>query len=226
MDGLNYIDIHTHSPQEGITSIYSLYNLKDILPLQKNVFYSVGLHPWYLDYPNWESAKKDLEVALKWPHIIAFGECGLDRVKGAPFSLQIEYFKHQLEFFKSSNLKVCFIHCVRAWSELIPLICPKDQSFKDKVFILHDFNSSIAEFEKLNSYKNLYFSLGQNFMRPQSRIHHFLDQIPQDRLFFESDGAKRTIQELYQSYVENPRTHSSIQQLIKIIEQNYQRLFS
>ncbi len=225
MDGLKYIDIHTHSPQRDIVSICSLYKIEAAPPMQENISYSVGLHPWYLEDLNWKESKAKLAEALHWPGVMAFGECGLDRIKGAPFTIQLDYFKNQLELFKESPLKVCFIHCVRAWSELIPLICPKDQSLKDKFFILHDFNSSEQEFIKLSSHKNLYFSLGQNFMRPQSRLHQFLEKIPQDKLFFETDDSNREIQELYRSYIASSQINLTLHELTHIIDQNYQKLF-
>lgn len=223
-----FIDIHTHCAQEGALSIVSLYELDHLPQSKKHVSYSMGLHPWHLNFDSWELALSQLETLLKQKDVIAFGEIGLDRVKGAEFSQQIEYFKKQLELFKKSSFKVCFIHCVRAWSDLLPLIGigPTDNSFKDKIFILHDFNSSTNEFQKMKQSPNLYFSLGQNFIRPQSKIHQFLEQIPQDRLFFETDNTEIPIRELYLNYIGAINGPLTLSQLREIIDSNYQLLFS
>jgi len=217
----NFIDIHTHSPQKEILSIISLYKLDTPPKNQYNHFYSVGLHPWYLNSSSWQEAQTKLQTALKWDGVIAFGEIGLDRVRGAEFSKQIEYFQNQLQLFKNSSFKVCFIHCVRAWSDLLPCITPMN----DKVFILHDFNSSLAEFKRMVQVPHLYFSLGQNFMRPQSRLHQFLDQIPRDRIFFETDDSDTPIAEIYQSYLNACEAPLEVAQLKEIIDKNYRLLF-
>lgn len=221
MSERTYIDIHTHSPQENILCITSLYEFSSPPKSNKNHFYSVGLHPWYLNFSSWQEAKVKLETALKWDGVIAFGEIGLDRVRGAEFSKQRQYFENQLQLFKNSALKVCFIHCVRAWSDLLPLIA----SITDKCFILHDFNSSLAEFERMVQLPHLYFSLGQNFMRPQSRLHQYLDQIPRDHIFFETDDSDTPIAEVYQSYQKACSDSLSMGELKAIVDKNYTLLF-
>jgi len=217
-----FIDIHTHSAPEGTLSIVSLYQLDTPPQSNSNQLYSVGLHPWYLNFDSWDQAKRKLQSALKWDQVVAFGEIGLDRVQGVEFSLQIEYFIKQLELFKNSSFKVCFIHCVRAWNDLLPLITPMN----DKIFILHDFNSSLTEFEKMVQLPHLFFSLGQNFMRPQSKIHQFIELIPQNRIFFESDASEKPVEELYHHYIRLIQGDLSLAQLSIIVEHNYQMVFS
>ncbi len=222
-----FIDIHTHHARPGHISITSLHELENpphtISPDQ---FFSIGLHPWYLNFDNWEQAHKLLTLATNWPKVIAFGECGLDRHQGAEYSKQIEYFDKQMEFYRLSPLKVCFIHCVRAWNDILPRINPKNKSLATKSFILHDFNSSQSEFEQMSKDRRIYFSLGQNFLKSNSRVHKFVGDIPLERLFFESDDSGISVETLYQQYLNLIPGQLTLEELKSIIEENYQRLFN
>ncbi len=217
----DYIDIHTHNPNSETLSIQSLYQFSEV-KLRENLFYSAGFHPWFIEGKNWEQSKNELVSILSHDHVIAFGEIGLDRKSEVSFSLQKEWFEKQIELFSKSHLRVCFIHCVRAWNDLLPIF--KNSSLKDKFFILHDFNSSKEEFEQLIKIPHLYFSLGQNMVRSKSRIHQFLNQIPLDRLFFETDDSQQSIESIYTTYCS--LTGVKLEQLQQVIQANYQRLFS
>ena len=224
-----YIDIHTHQSQTNHKDLISIHSL---LPherdLNKNQFYSLGIHPWYIDhYSSWSEAKDFLRARSTSSEIIAFGECGLDRLQGPDLETQKSWLLEQLNFFVESRFKVCFIHCVRAWNDLLPLLKKtlSSPSTSEKYFILHDFNSSASEFQQMIEVENLYFSLGNNFLKPQSRLHRFLDQIPLTRLFFETDESDRKIGEVYEHYL------SQFDQLDgKVLKerifQNYKLLFS
>jgi len=222
-----FIDIHTHHASPGHLSITSLYELKN--PPHSNSpdqYFSIGLHPWYLNFDNWEQAQKLLTIAANWSKVIAFGECGLDRHQGAEYSKQIEYFEKQIEFFKLSPFKVCFIHCVRAWNDILPRISPKNNSLSTKSFILHDFNSSLNEFEQILKDRRIYFSLGKNFLRSNSRIHKFVADIPLERIFFESDDSGTNVESLYQEYLKYAPSKLTLEELKSIVEKNYQQLFN
>jgi len=221
-----YIDIHTHNPKEDVLSIQSIILKKDTEPpslTHDSTFYSVGLHPWYLDFNHFENAEKKIVESLSWPKVIAYGECGLDRLKGPPLCDQIRWLKMQLNLFKQTTLSVCYIHCVKAWNELIPLL--KQEGLRNKFFILHDYNSSLDEFNQLLQFENIYFSLGSNFLKPQSKIHRFIDQIPQERLFFETDDSNNSIQEVYQLYLGKWNNELTLSQLISITNQNFYTLW-
>ena len=221
-----FIDIHTHHAQTDHVSITSLYELENPPhPVAPEQFFSIGLHPWYLNFNNWEHAQKLLTIAASWPKVIAFGECGLDRHQGAEYSKQIEYFEKQMEFFRLSPFKVCFIHCVRAWNDILPCINPKNNSLATKSFILHDFNSSQSEFEQILKDRRIYFSLGQNFLKSNSRVHKFVADIPLERLFFETDDSGISVESLYQEYLKLIPFYLTLEELKSIVEKNYQHLF-
>ena len=221
---LGYIDIHTHNPNPRYLSIKSLYRISESPEQSENLFYSFGFHPWFLGDLRWEEAQVKLEELSSFENIIAFGEIGLDRVCDTPYEVQIEWFEHQLEFFIHSKFKVCFIHCVRAWNDIQKAFKDKSNSLVNKFFILHDFNASASEFEQLLKNPNLYFSLGQNFLRPQSKIHQYLDKIPHNRLFFETDDSGNDITVPYNEY--SVRTGIKLDQLQQVILSNYHHLFT
>ena len=155
---------------------------------------------------------------------MAFGEIGLDRICDTPYDVQVIWFENQLDFFIQSKFKVCFIHCVKAWNDIQKLLKERTNPLESKYFILHDFNASSTEFDQLIKNPNLYFSLGQNFLRPQSKIHQYLDRIPQSRLFLETDDSEKDIRELYNEYCAH--TGIKLDQLQQVITSNYQRLFT
>ena len=80
-------DIHTHKhfTQEAIINA----SLND-MPLSKDFYYSIGLHPWNLNINNIEDTLKNIEsLASSADNIIAIGECGLDSNINIPLESQL-----------------------------------------------------------------------------------------------------------------------------------------
>ena len=117
---MDYFDIHAHCiplcPSQAIVSIDA-----SSLPMDEKVVYaSIGIHPWQLTEANAESQWEALKASVNDPRIIAIGEAGLDKLKGASIPLQTSVFQQEIALSESLSLPMV-IHCVRAFNELIQI---------------------------------------------------------------------------------------------------------
>lgn len=183
-----YINIHSHNnPSANEWTIQNLHFHWEKAALKG--FYSIGIHPWYIEKNGLEQLA-ELKKQSHHPHVIAIGECGLDKACTTDFSLQQTVFEEQIIL---ANLlqKPLIIHCVRAWEEALSLL--KKQKNKEKV-IFHGFvkNETIAQ--KIIS-RGYYLSFGEGL--EQERIRKVLRHIPPNRFFLETDDAALTIENVY-----------------------------
>ena len=94
----------------------AIINIEPDTPLPPQGTFSTGVHPW-----------RSSEAGTLWPlvektaadpRIAAIGECGLDRLRGAPLPRQAELLR--LHALLAERLrKPLIVHCVRAWAELL-----------------------------------------------------------------------------------------------------------
>lgn len=81
------------------------------------VLYSAGLHPWWTD-GDADALLAGLSVLVAHPQVVALGECGLDRLRGAPLPVQLALFERQVTLAGRHGLPLT-IHCVRAFDLLL-----------------------------------------------------------------------------------------------------------
>ena len=73
----DWINVHTHRPGEGVNIVDPcLGNV--IMPGQGAVYFSLGIHPMYIDDRVEERLQK-IELAAAEGKIVAVGEAGVDR---------------------------------------------------------------------------------------------------------------------------------------------------
>ena len=91
----DWINIHTHRPGEGVNIVDPcLGNV--IMPGQGAVYFSLGIHPMYIDDMVEERLQK-IELAAAEGKIVAVGEAGVDRNAPAPMEVQLKLFGRQAE---------------------------------------------------------------------------------------------------------------------------------
>ncbi len=190
-----YIDIHTHRDSPGTTDVISVNNI-----LLQNAserlavpgWYSVGLHPWDSDSLNFD---QDLLIRLMdMPGLIAVGECGLDKLRGAPIPVQTEIFTKQA-LIAGDHDKPLIIHCVQAWQEIMAIrkdIHPKNP------WIIHGFRGK-PELAKQLVDQGFYLSFGDSLLSLNSPVTVSFKNIPADRFFLETDESLRPVQEIYRA---------------------------
>ncbi len=186
-----HINIHSHAPaQPGEWAIQNLYN--NFNSIIKPGTYSAGLHPWYIHETAWKQEFESLKSLSRQEHVIAIGECGLDKVCNTPFQLQQQVFIAQLLWANEIN-KPLIIHCVRAFDEILKLL----EIHKNKVpVIFHGFNKNRLLAEKLTT-KGHWVSFGKALLQPGS--HDAFSLVPAGQFFLETDDATVSIEPIYKA---------------------------
>jgi TatD DNase family protein len=189
-----YIDIHTHggTPSEEVFIIESLMahegrNPEDI----PDIACTYGIHPWHLSHETYKDLLNRVRNSVSGSNIVAVGEAGFDRLRGATVDLQHKAFNEQISI-SEEICKPVVIHCVRAWDELLSAHKKLRPAMP---WLIHGFRGSIELAGQLLS-KGFYLSFWFDFVvRPESSA--LLKILPADRIFLETDGADVDIRDIY-----------------------------
>lgn len=214
---MKYYDIHTHRlPEvydENIVSIYNTYPLeydKYKMIDNPNLYFSVGIHPWYLD--DIDRQYETFIRVVRDSRVVAIGEAGLDKLCGTNIDLQIDVFRKQIEISIEIN-KPLIIHCVKAWDELIALY----KEYKPSTaWIIHGFRGKEMLAKQLSSL-GLNLSFGEKFQ--QSAI----ESIARESIFIETDESKQTIMSICQNI--SGESGISLPEFLRVVEMNVVKTF-
>lgn len=159
--------------------------------INEGVAYTVGAHPWFLTPDNHLTLMARVRDFSVHPGVIAIGESGFDRLKGAPSELQKEVFIEHAEIAESLGMPL-IIHCVRAYDEVLAM----KKSMRPKVpWLLHGFRGKPELVQQLTSKGILLSAWVEWAIRPLSA--ESLRAIPEDMLFLETDGFDIGIEPVY-----------------------------
>lgn len=174
LDG--YSDVHTHS-HCGPDVITNLPLMAVPHTAAGSAWYSAGIHPWETAHPLPEGVWQWLETAVADDRVVAVGECGLDKLRGAPMPEQERIFLRQVRIASQTG-KPLIIHCVRAWERLLALRSHIDFGAGA---IIHGFRGKEALARQLLD-AGFDLSFGQVF-NPAA-----FEATPPNRRYRESDG--------------------------------------
>lgn len=209
---MNYIDLHTHQlKNSGVFEIKNIF-AQDYRINEFNFMYSVGLHPWHIEYENWNDCFQKIIEASVDRNMLFIGECGLDRSIKIAFAMQEECFRQQI-YIADKYCKPLIIHCVRAFNDLIRI---KKETKSLVPWILHGYSGNLETTLSLIKC-GFYFSVGERFLN-DGRRHEILKKIPDNLLFFETDESLVPIEELYQKA--SAIRHKPENELISIVWNN------
>lgn len=211
-----WINIHTHKPGAGI-NIVDPCLLPGWEPAGENIFVSRGIHPLFIDETA-EEKLREIEQLAADGAIIAVGEAGLDRNATATMERQKELFAAQASIAARYHLPL-IIHGVRAIPELITVY--KECACHEK-WIIHGFNNRREILQDLLRH-GFYISVGRQMMNEKSNVFQLLPQIPDDRLFIETDHSDYGIEEIYRKVA--VRKDISVEQLQEMIDRNFTKVF-
>lgn len=188
-----FINIHTHRPTgRGIE------------------LRTAGIHPWQADTEA-VSSLLPLDAGIQ-----AIGETGLDYVRGASRSGQLEAFRAQLALAEEAGLPVV-LHCVKAFEPVMEELAHHAL----RAVIFHGFIGSPEQAARALG-KAYYLSFGErSFLSPKT-VKAFCTT-PLDRIFLETDDSDTPIERIYARA--RVLRGLDLQKLKEAIQQNYERIF-
>jgi TatD DNase family protein len=190
---MNYIDIHTHTYyQAPETSIILNLFPEDGEKLELPVYFSVGLHPWFVKEETWKEKLEKIRTLAIHEKTLAIGEAGLDKITDSSFETQIKAFHEQITIAEDLR-KPLIIHCVRSYSELLGI---RKKSDKSVPWILHWYSGDEHIARELIR-KNCFLSFGHMLYKEESKAFRVYQNLPLNQVFFETDDAGFTIEEIY-----------------------------
>lgn len=118
---MRYVDLHTHRKGDNKYNAqgtrYSVVNCAPTDELDGVRYCSVGIHPWDVA-EGWREDFERLKERVLLPQVVAIGECGLDKLRGGEWSLQMECFQAQIDLARRVG-KPLILHCVKAVDEVM-----------------------------------------------------------------------------------------------------------
>ena len=182
---MNIFNFHTHDTAAHdaiISASPSCFNP------QPGLLYSIGIHSWNTN-EDFQQEWDLMETFCYHQQVVAIGETGLDKLRGAPLDIQIELFKHHITLAEHVK-KPLIVHCVRAWQELITtwrITAPHQVSLA-----VHGFRGNANTALQLVK-EGFYLSFGENFNTEA------LAATPHDRILIENDDSNTEITSVAES---------------------------
>ncbi len=185
-----YIDIHSHQPYSSGVNI-TLCNLIEHEDVPQEGYYTVGVHPWYIaaDY-----AAQLLLLDDKAAHssVIAIGETGLDKLKGAPPELQQHIFHHHISLSEELK-KPLIIHCVKSYEMLLSI----HKKVNPKVpWVIHRYSGNSTTAQQLIA-KGIFLSFGTALFQHDTKTTETFISLPENFIFLETDDSATPIEVIY-----------------------------
>ncbi len=210
-----YINIHTHHhPDEN--DVISLLNItEDPALTPTNKWVSIGIHPWQKNNAEIENIKK----FARNTHVIAIGECGLDKLIDIDLKVQEEIFVQQLKIAVKEK-KPVIIHCVKAFNELIRI---KKENKITVPLLVHGFNNNDQIGKELIK-NGFYLSFGKALLTKGSNASKIIKELPTDRIFLETDDADISIKRIFECAALILSINED--ELRKMIYKNFKKVFT
>jgi len=213
---MKYFNLHTHqfSNQLDVVELVNQYPQEFDAAIP---YYSIGIHPLYIDENRLESDFQILEQKLELPECLALGECGLDKRAVTSFEVQQSVFERQLAFAEKHR-KPVVIHCVAAFQELIEI---KKRLKISVPMIVHGFSKKVELAKQLID-NGFYVSFGKNLLR-NPELEAVFKSIPNDRFFLETDTIEEGIEDVYALAAKYKELE--LIELEEIVNNNYNTVF-
>lgn len=213
---MKYFNLHTHqfTNQSDVLELVNQYP-KDFdasIP-----FYSIGIHPWYIDESRLDEDLKIIEEKLQTQNCLAIGECGLDKRIAVQFDLQVSVFEKQLELAQKFK-KPVVIHCVAAFQEVMAI---KKKMKINVPMIIHGFSKNNQLAEQLIG-AGFYLSFGKYLLKNPD-LKSVFQNVPNDRFFLETDTIEESIKQVYE--LASNYKELKLKELESVISSNYRNAF-
>lgn len=202
-------DIHTHHKQPSHSAIRSLSPSQ--FDRENTQICSIGIHPW--DSNNIEEKELDLlqELAIN-PHVVAIGECGIDRLRGADIEQQTTLFDQHILLAERVK-KPLIIHAVKSADVILAL---HRKHTPKQTWIIHGFRGNATTAQQYIQ-RGIALSYGEKF-NPEA-----VAVTPLDMLWIESDESCISIKHIYERVA--MAINIEPEWLQKLIEMRAEKLF-
>jgi TatD DNase family protein len=213
---MKYFNTHTHqfTNQPDVLELVNQYPQEFDAAIP---FYSIGIHPLFIDENRLERDFKVVEEKLALPECLALGECGLDKRSVTPFEIQQSVFEKQL-VLAEKHQKPVVIHCVAAFQELIEI---KKRLKITVPMIIHGFSKKVELAKQLID-NGFYVSFGKNLLR-NPELESVFKSSPNNRFFLETDTIEEGIQDVYALAAKYKEIELS--ELQEIVNKNFTTVF-
>lgn len=209
-------NLHTHN----FTNQQNIFELVNQYPWEfdeKIPFYSIGIHPWYINDERLNSDLQIIEQKLALHNCLALGECGLDKRIEIPLEIQKKVFKSQI-LLAEKYQKPLVLHCVAAFQEIIQI--KKEQNVTVPM-IIHGFSKNEQTAKQLLD-NGFYLSFGKYLLR-NPELKNVFQSVPNDRFFLETDTVEESLEEVY-ALAANYK-NCEIEEIKSIIKTNFEKVF-
>ncbi|SFJ08804.1 TatD family hydrolase [Myroides guanonis] len=184
------INLHTHQKSKNQHTVDIVNQYPREFDFSAS-FFSVGIHPWYVDKDEQENELKLIDEYLQQDNALALGECGLDKRTEVPWDLQIAVFEKQL-LLAEKHRKPVIVHCVAAFQEVVEL---KKKNRISVPLIFHGFSKN-KQVATMLLKEGCYLSFGKYLLR-NPELSEVFKAMPLERIFLETDTMEETIEEVY-----------------------------
>ncbi|MBA4319479.1 MAG: hydrolase TatD [Flavobacterium sp.] len=213
---MKYFNLHTHqfTNQPDVLELVNQYPQEFDAAIP---FYSIGIHPLFIDENRLRKDFQVVEEKLALPECLALGECGLDKRSETSFEVQQSVFEKQLAMAEKNN-KPVVIHCVAAFQELIEI---KKRLKITVPMIIHGFSKKVELAKQLID-NGFYVSFGKNLLR-NPELEPVFKSIPNDRFLLETDMVEEGIQDVYA--LASKYKGIELSELQEIVNKNFKAVF-
>lgn len=149
-------------------------------------WYSVGYHPWDTCCGIGHDDMRLLEQCAGHPQVLAIGETGMDRLRGADIATQRDVFAWHLDLANALG-KPVIVHTVRSAQEVLTL--RRAMGLTGLTLAIHGMRANERVAHTLLD-QGCYLSFGPRF-NPRA-----LQETPLDRLLIETDDSPIPIEEV------------------------------
>lgn len=222
MKAPSFIDIHTHKSNLRMPDILEVVNLfpqqLSEITSKKDAWFSVGLHPWFINPDNLEGDFSNLQKAIEINQVLAIGETGLDILCSTPMDIQKMVFHRHLRLADLTR-KPVIVHSVKAYPDIVEAYKMANSDVK---LIFHGFAGNLEIAGQLLK-RGFYLSFGEALFNNRGKSARVFKNVPFQNIFLETDESERSIEEVYEKAAGIKGV--SIDELKLIVANNFNNCF-
>lgn len=189
-----WIDFHCHSMYDQSADCIEIISCHPGRNTSEGLS-THGYHPWWTHNVLNEDQLNLLRALYQnSQNCLALGECGLDKMLGPEFDIQVKNFESQVHLANQINAPV-IIHCVRKFDTLLSIY----KNMAKTSWVIHGFKRNVTLLKTLLDC-NISISVAP-YQNMNISFEEALHYVPTDKVFIETDSDRRlSIKERYKIF--------------------------